>query len=123
MDEILPCRQIVFRAYSKKSWIDPDTGKPLAMAFMRRPNETGLSVGLTYEGARAGLNKCHGAATLHVGRVRDAGWEVERRPTEFAMDHCEILNLPDPVTDPDAAQAASVRLLEMARPYDPESHE
>ena len=85
MDRSLPCQQIVYRAYRARSWYDPDTGGPLTMAFIRRRQQNELSVDRTYDDARSALNKCYGAATLHVGHVRDSGLNVEPRPTE----HCQ----------------------------------
>ena len=79
--------------------MNPDTGRPLPIAFTLRANETGLSVGLTYDAAISGLSKSYGAATLHVGRLRDSGLDVEHCPTDRSQDHGEIVGVPDPQTD------------------------
>jgi hypothetical protein len=119
MDRDLPCQQIVFRAYRSKACIDEETRGPHPVAFLLRPGETGLSVGLTYGAAISGLNKCHGAATLHVGRIRDSHLDVEHRPTDSSQDHWEIVGMPNKEMDMARAMHFANALARQARTYNP----
>ena|SRR5687768_9352064 len=79
MDE-LPCSAIVFRALTRKSWIDKSTQRVLPAAFMRRPSpqdEDGLSVNIeSAASSTAPFRESFGAVSLHVGRLRDLGLHV-----------------------------------------------
>jgi hypothetical protein len=64
-----------------------------------------------------------GSASLHVGRVRDLplGLDVSPDPRRneqgiiIEPDHCLLMNLPDPVTDDEAAEVAASQLIKIAR--------
>jgi|SRR5271157_116277 len=98
----LPCSTIVYRLILRRGWIDPDTNKVKADAFMRRPpgrlesgeidpmnprDNNGLSVFDSYRiGERAcieTLGTCYGLATLHVGTLLDHGLILVRDPEDF----------------------------------------
>lgn len=76
----LVCEKIVFRAMSRKQWIDPISGRVLSVAFILRPppkDDDGLSVDIASpKSCASALSKCHGVASIHVGKVRDLGLDV-----------------------------------------------
>lgn len=95
----LLCNAIVYRALLRKNWIDKNTGRIQSAAFFRRPKDTGndldgLSVSIaaacSIEDARGGFTSCYGIATLHVGRVRDIGLDVQ----PDSPIHANITGLP-----------------------------
>jgi len=136
--EPVECAEVVYRAL-KKGW---EQGEPIpSEAFMRRVREleTEEAVSLsrrkyvTARECRLKLRRMHGAASLHVGRVRDLpfGFDVSPDPLRDEVGaiidpgHCLLLNLPDPVTDEELAEVAASQLIKIARQVtrDQEEHE
>lgn len=120
--EALACDIIVFRAMTKKHWIDLAQTPPVAPAayILRsanqlRPAERTLSVGVGSAAAAVKhLKGTHGTASLHVGCVRQCETEpgkcanlnvVPDEPTEEYPDpdpeHANIINVPHPDTSPE----------------------
>ena len=118
----LPCNAIVFRAMARKNWIDATTGNVLPAAFLRRPppaDVDGLSVDV--ESARSCflvLNKCHGVASLHVGRVRDLGLDI----VTDEMPHANITGLPLGTENVTLAERLASQLAKQARLVAPERY-
>jgi hypothetical protein len=115
----LPCQTIVFRALRSKSWIDEENQRAAADAFRRRSRQNGgdddgLSVNRrSAEACRAVLKKCQGVVSLHVGRVRDMGLDVQVDPQD--ADHALIIGLPYPEDDPDTLETLATALAEQSR--------
>jgi len=109
----LECHGIVLRAVIRRSDVDQDSGRILARAFLLRQNEQGLSVNYecTPQECAAQFKKCHGVASLHVGRVRNLGLDVV--PDE--PHHANILGLPHRDDDPATAERMARLLLAQAR--------
>lgn len=111
----LPCSHIVYRAMSRKDWIDPETNSVLPGAFFRRPppkDLDGVSLDTTSPKSCAStLKKCHGVASLHVGRLRDLGLDV----VPGAGSHAAIAGLPDPQADTAMAERLASQLARQAR--------
>jgi hypothetical protein len=86
---------------------------------MRRPkgkgDDDGLSVFIAEQCSpdqcRRRFHKCYGLATLHVGRVRDIGLEVQ----PDSPDHASITGLPFPEDDPLEAERLAGLLAKQAR--------
>ena len=77
----LPCDTIVLRAMLRRNWVDQRNQTVAPNAFIRRDSPAdpdGLSVGVFCQVADYlnGFNKTFGAATLHVGHVRNEGLDV-----------------------------------------------
>jgi len=116
--ETLECSAIVLRAVLRAKNIDRAAKKVLAGAFLLRTfpdgtREAGLSVSFNLSPAEAAaqFSKCHGIASLHVGRVRTL--ELDVVPDE--PNHANILTLPHPADDPARAEYFASRLQEQAR--------
>jgi len=118
--EPLPCNTIVYRAIRPK-WVDPETNEVLPAAFVKRPSpddDDGLSVDvLSAQSCATALKKCK-VASLHVGRVRDAGLDI----TVDDYPHANITNVPRAVDDETAAARLSVALARQARLIPPERY-
>jgi hypothetical protein len=90
--EPLACSTIVYRAMSRKKWVDKSTepATVLPAAFIRRPppaDVDGLSVdSLSAESCISPLRESFGAASLHVGRIRGLGLDV-------VIDHAPHANI------------------------------
>lgn len=127
----IACDEVVHRAITSKRWIDGD-GNPTPEAFMRRilrsgEAESDLSVFrrviADWEHSRLTFKITYGAASLHVGRVRDLGNGIDivaspqaATETRKALpEHASVINLPDPVSDPDSAEFMASRLRNQAR--------
>jgi hypothetical protein len=88
----------LYRAINKKNWIDPDTKRIDAQAFVLRflPKkdrfEIGLSCDLIPENCYQYLNKCFGIIQITVGEIRELGLEVDNDHDT----HVNIINLPHP---------------------------
>ena len=95
----LPNHAVIYRALLRKQWIDEDTGRVKADAYLLRANEPGLSVNLASvcfpEQCAALFRKCYGVASLEVGDVREIGLDVE----QDAVNHANIVGLPDRADD------------------------
>jgi len=111
--QTLQCRDIVLRALIRARHFDRVNRRILAAAFMLRENEEGLSVSYdsTPQQCAAGFNKCHGVASLHVGRIRDLGLDVI--PDE--PRHANIVGLPHREHDPAEAERFARQLQKQAR--------
>ena len=134
--EPVECAELVYRAL-KKAW-SPDELIP-PEAFIRRVREMEAESAVScsrrmYETARecrSKLKRMRGSASLHVGRVRDLpfGLDVVPDPTRDAQGtivepgHCLLLNLPDPITDSEAAEFAASQLIKIARYITPDQEE
>ena len=105
-------------------------------AFIRRVRATGaedaVSVSrrkyVTARECRLKLKRMHGSASLHVGKVRDLpfGFNVSPDPERDAQGkiiepgHCLLVNLPNPVTECEAAEFAASQLIKIARYITPD---
>lgn len=106
--EVLPSDWIVNRAILKKQWMDTDTGRLKADAFLRRRNEEGClkDKGLSVDIARMRaveafvqtFRSCHAVVEIEVGYVRSIDLDVvpETEPPNDPS-HAEIVGLPDDV--------------------------
>lgn len=90
----LPCSTILYRSVFRKH---VGTGGVLPAAFLLRANERGLSVWLTVAAAWSRLRSVREVRSLHTGRIRDLGLQVQ--PDLDDPAHAEILGLPDPHAD------------------------
>jgi len=134
--EPVECAEVVYRAL-KKGW---EQGEPIpSEAFMRkvREPETEKAVSLsrrkygTARDCRMKLKRMRGAASLHVGRVRDLPFGLDVSPDphrniDGTIDdpgHALLINLPDPVTDEESAEVAASQLVKIARHVTPEEEE
>ena len=117
--DILPCSTIVLRAALKAGWVDKEHGKVMPAAFFLRakPNdEDGISVGHSCDlnSHLSQFNKTYGAATLHVGRIRDIGLDVIRGgPND--PSHAVITGVPYREDDPLRAESLALQLARQAR--------
>jgi hypothetical protein len=131
--EPVECAEVVYRALKKSG----EQGEPIpSEAFMRRvrglESEEAVSLSrrkyVTARECRLKLNRMHGTASLHVGRVRDLpfGFDVSPDPRRdeggAVVDpgHCLLMNLPDPVTDEESAEVAASQLVKIARHVTPD---
>jgi len=116
----LPCSCPVYRAVTKRAWIDPTTGRLLPAAFVRRTGRDtdGLSVCL-FEGFPSDPDElrrhidavthlhCHALASLIAGHVRNLGLDV----VADSPTHASITVLP---YDDDIAESRH-RAVQLAR--------
>jgi hypothetical protein len=120
--EALLCSAIVYRAMSRKGWIDRETDRILPAAFIRRPSpkdETGLSVNiLSPRSCHETLNRCHGVASLHVGRVRDLRLDI----VVDASPHADITGLPRHEDDRTETEHLASLLARQARVVPPDQY-
>ena len=105
--DTLLCSALLYRGARSSKWLNPDEDQFLPVAFLRRATENDLSVDIvslcSQEEARAGLDPCHGLATLHTGRIRDLGLDVTPAVLADNPAHAKIIGLPS--QDEDLAQA------------------
>src|SRR5438270_334632 len=115
-----PCSELVYRAI-RKQWIDKQTSDLKFEAFLRRPKELGgdadgLSVSpastCSIEEARRVI-KSVALASLHVGRTRNLGLDVQ--PDRENPKHAFLTGLPHPEDDPREAERLAGELGRMAR--------
>jgi len=120
--ETLPCSAIVYRAMSRKKWINPETHQIQPAAFIRRPppaDDSGLSVNIeSPRSCHKTLNQCHGVASLHVGRVRDLRLNV----VVDASRHADIAGLPRREDDRTEAEHLASLLAQQARIVPPDQY-
>ncbi len=113
--EALPCNTVVFRALTRKRWIDPAMMRILPAAFVRRPepqDEDGLSVNIeSPQSCVAALNSSFGVGSLHVGRVRDLALDVE----VDNAPHAAIKGVPREADDQAKAEWLASQLAKQAR--------
>jgi hypothetical protein len=86
---------ILYRAITKKGWINPDTKAVYAEAFIlriKRGNyEEALSAALEPEQSYNRLSKCWGVICFTVRDVRELGLDaIQDKP-----DHVSIINVPN----------------------------
>lgn len=134
--ENVECAEIVYRAL-KRGWAHEEPIPP--EAFIRKVRQNGGSddaVSLsrkkyaTARECRSKLNRMRGAASLHVGRIRNLPLDLDVRPDPVrndgvivGPDHCSLVNLPDPVSDFELAEYAASELIKIARFITPEQEE
>jgi hypothetical protein len=118
----LACSAIVYRAVSRKEFIDRVTGKVTPAAFILRPrpkDDDGLSV--DFKSARScykSLKKCYGVVSLHVGRVRNLKLDiVPDDPT-----HANVTGLPRQEENPTEAANLADELARQARTVPPDEY-
>jgi hypothetical protein len=110
---------ILYRAITKKTWLDPDTKKISEDAFFLRflPKkdrfEVGLSCDLIPENCYQYLNKCFGIIVLSVGEIRELGLEVDNDHDT----HVNIINLPHPELQEQESVDLAVKLAQKAKLY------
>ena len=114
----LPCGTIIFRLLTRSDSIDqddPDVVQPAA--FTLRPGEEYLSAFIRdvcpLEVARTKLGGVKAVATLHVGRLRDMGLDVQRDPNDRM--HAKIVGVLSENDAPDEAPAIEGKLANHAR--------
>jgi hypothetical protein len=123
----ISCEEILIRLISRKNQILPN-GEAAPEAFILRPTDAGK---LSFfrkaisdiHICKAALNKPHGAATLHTGRIRAAIYpsgrqldiiEAEGEGTDIP-GHSALIGLPDPLTEYEEAERAASILREQSR--------
>ncbi len=112
----LPCDTIVLRAMLRRNLVDLKNQSVAPNAFIRRDapaDPDGLSVGVFCQVAEylKGFRETFGAATLHVGHIRDEGVDViQDGPT-----HACIEGVPYPADDPERARQLANALARKAR--------
>ena len=120
--ETLPCSAIVYRAMSRKAWIDREAHRILPAAFIPRPppaDESGLSVNIqSPRSCHETLRKCHGVASLHVGRVRDLRLDI----VVDGSPHANITGLPRQEDDRTEAEHLASLLAQQARIVPPDEY-
>ncbi len=98
LGDTLPCSVLLYRGARSSNWLNPDEDQFLPIAFKLRHSENDLSVDImslcSEEETMAGLNKCHGLATLHTGRIRDLGLDVVPDALINNPAHAKIIGLP-----------------------------
>ena len=117
---LLGCQLIVYRALLKKGWIDKtcDPVKIMPAAFFRRPrpqDQDGISVAHSCDVVEylGGFKSAFGAASLHVGRIRDIGIDVI--PDE--PGHAAIPGVPYQEDDILLAESLASDLAAQSRPF------
>jgi hypothetical protein len=101
---------IIYRAISKRGALPFPAGTPW-MAFLRRPNEEGLSVLLSVNCSAGNceanksldLKKCYGEYALSSEKVEELGLTIKLDSPDapdYSNNHAEIIGLP--IHDPDA---------------------
>lgn len=118
-----PCSTIVFRAILRKSVVDWRKRTVLPSAFYRRPahqDPDGLSVGHTcaVPDYLSRFNKTFGAATLHVGHVRNVGLDVVPDNDPSEPFHALITGVPFQDDDLERAELLAIELANQARLLD-----
>jgi hypothetical protein len=120
--EALPCSAIVYRAISRKNWIDKAAKCVTPAAFVRRPaprDEKGLSVDVeSPNSCHKSLRDCFGVVSLHVGRVRDLQLDV----VPDQLPHANITGLPRQEDDRTEAEHLASELAKQSRIVPPEQY-
>ncbi|MEK7407588.1 MAG: hypothetical protein AAB225_21120 [Acidobacteriota bacterium] len=122
----LPCEEIVLRALLKRGWIDEESGRIKADAFILDPakDKDGLSVNvrsrIDLEAWLAGFRRSFGADSLHTGRIRTLRLDVGQFEQDLRNqpDHAVITGLPYSEDDPERAESLASELAKMSRPVD-----
>ena len=120
--ETLACNTIVFRAMTRKNWVDSVTKRILPAAFVRRPppkDDDGLSVDVeSPRSCVSELNSSFGVGSLHVGRIRDLGLDVAADDPPHAV----ITGVPRATEDQAKAEWFASQLAKQARFISPEDY-
>lgn len=120
--ETLPCSAIVYRAMSRRRWIDRETHRVLPVAFIRRPppaDKSGLSVDIeSPRSCHRILKTCYGVVSLHVGRVRDLQLDV----VVAGSSHANITGLPREEDDRTKVERLASLLAQQARIVPPDQY-
>ena len=107
---------------ARRNWVDRETQQVLPGAFIRRPapkDDDGLSVDVTSPSSCAGsLNTCYGVASLHVGRLRNLGLDVE----VDCSPHANVVGVRRDTEDPDRVEWVASQLAKQARFIPPEQY-
>ncbi|MGL5133772.1 MAG: hypothetical protein ACRC78_14700 [Planktothrix sp.] len=106
---------ILYRAITKKVWINPNTKAVDAEAFIlriKRGNyEEALSAALEPEQSYNRLSKCWGVICFTVRDVRELGLDaIQDKP-----DHVSIINVPNPETHEKEATDIGTKLAKKSR--------
>lgn len=108
---------ILYRAITKKTWINPDTQEIDAEAFILRFKTTtnkfeeSLSAAVKPEHCYQNLSKCFGIISFAVEDVRQLGLDaIQDKPT-----HVSIINIPNTDTDEKKAKDIAKKLARKAR--------
>ncbi|CAD5942635.1 MULTISPECIES: hypothetical protein [Planktothrix] len=106
---------ILYRAITKKDWINPDPKTVHAKAFIlqiKRGNyEEALSAALEPEQSYNRLSKCWGVICFTVRDVREWGLDaIQDKP-----DHVSIINVPNPETHGKEAKYIASKLAKKSR--------
>lgn len=106
---------LLYRAISKKRWIDPENGLIQAVAFELRlqKGERGVSCDLIPNLCYQYINKCFGIIELSVGDVRELGLEVDNDHDS----HVNIINFPNPDLEEKEYTLILDKLAQKARLY------
>jgi hypothetical protein len=100
---------------ARRKWIDPETQQVLPAAFIRRPepkDEDGLSVDIESPiSCAASLRDCFGVASLHVGRIRGLGLDVE----VDSPPHANIVGVPREMEDVERMEWLASQLAKQSR--------
>ena len=113
----LECSVIVFRAITRATSHNANTGGATPDAFLRRPRDIdGLSVDFNCDPRECGrdLSGVRAVVSLHVGRVRNLGLDI--MPDE--PTHALIVGVPfrDTEENTHLAEDLAEQLAELARP-------
>jgi len=103
----------------RRNWVDSQNTRVLPAASFRRPppkDRDGLSLGYGCPVAQYKLQfrEVFGAATLHVGHVRQLG-KLDVVADPALAHHALLVNLPDCDVDPVAAERLASQLARHAR--------
>jgi hypothetical protein len=113
---LIPDHQTVFRALTLPGWYR--RGKFTYRAFMLRPDEEEISLGLSAEGALIGLNSpTYGFASLLVGEIHGLNKGLTVRPNPENEQKAELWGLPPWSDDEnlrDVAMAVAEDLAEIS---------
>ena len=113
----LPNDTVLYRAITKKTWIDIDTQEIDEEAFLLRfkpttgKYEENLSAAVLPEHCYQNLSKCFGIISFTVENVRQLGLDaIQDKPT-----HVSIINIPNIDTDKKKALDIAAKLARKAK--------
>lgn len=107
--------QRVFRAYALPDHLNKKTNKPVPKVFYRKTSETGLSVGLSPEGAMQARPDAIGSFVLIAGEVRECPDPID--VIRDAETHGEIRGVPTRDEDLEKALRIAKYLVRIAALY------
>ena len=122
----LRCEEIVLRALLKKGWIDDETKRIKADAFILDPakDHDGLSVNIQARTDIAvwlgSFNTSYGADSLHTGRVNALGLVVGQTAADVLEhpEHAVITGIPSSEDDTARAESLASALAHICRPVE-----